>query len=53
MFEIRQANKDDILDLVALDDECFDTYYYKKTKFNKLDFLDYLWPQEVHFAGSC
>ena len=42
MFEIRQANKDDILDLVALDDECFDTYYYKKTKFNKLDFLDYL-----------
>ena len=42
MLQIRQANKCDILDLVDLDDECFDTYYYEKTKFSKLDFKNYL-----------
>ena len=42
MFEIRKASKSDIPDLVGLDDECFDTYYYKKTKFSKSDFQAYL-----------
>lgn len=42
MFQIRQANKCDIPDLVDLDDECFDTYYYEKTKFNKFNFQNYL-----------
>lgn len=42
MLEIRQADKSDISDLVELDDECFDTYYYKKTKFGKSDFQGYL-----------
>lgn len=42
MFEIRQVDKSDIPDLVELDDECFDTYYYKKTKFGKSDFQAYL-----------
>ena len=41
MFEIRQANKSDIPDLVELDDECFDVYYYKNTKFSKSDFEAY------------
>lgn len=30
VFEIRQAEKSNIPDLVGLDDECFDVYYYKK-----------------------
>jgi len=42
MFQIRQADECDIRDLVDLDDECFDTYYYEKTKFSKSDFQDYL-----------
>ena len=42
MLQIRQANKSDIPDLVDLDDECFDTYYYRKTKFSELNFQDYL-----------
>ena len=41
MFEIRQAEKSDIPDLVELDDECFDVYYYKNTKFSKSDFEAY------------
>jgi ribosomal protein S18 acetylase RimI-like enzyme len=41
VFEIRQADKSDIPDLVGLDDECFDVYYYKKTKFSKSDFEAY------------
>ena len=41
MFEIRQANKSDIPDLVELDDECFDVYYYENTKFSKSDFDAY------------
>ena len=41
MFDIRQADKSDIPDLVELDDECFNVYYYKKTKFNKSDFEAY------------
>jgi ribosomal protein S18 acetylase RimI-like enzyme len=27
--------------LIGLDDECFDVYYYKKTKFGKSDFESY------------
>ena len=42
VLEIRQADKSDIPDLVELDDECFDTYYYRKTKFSKSDFQVYL-----------
>jgi ribosomal protein S18 acetylase RimI-like enzyme len=42
VFQIRQANKRDIPDLVGLDDECFDTYYYEKTKFSKFNFQNYL-----------
>ena len=42
MLQIRQANEPDIRDLADLDDECFDTYYYLKTKFNKSDFQAYL-----------
>jgi len=42
VFEIRQADKSDIADLVELDDECFDAYYYRKTKFSKSDFQAYL-----------
>jgi len=42
VFEIRQADKSDIPDLVELDDAYFDTYYYKKTKFSKSDFQAYL-----------
>jgi len=42
VLEIRQAYKSDICDLVNLDDGCFDTYYYKKTKFSNSDFQYYL-----------
>ncbi len=42
MSEIRPADESDIPDLVALDDECFDTYYYKETKFAESDFQAYL-----------
>jgi len=42
VLQIRQADNCDIHGLVDLDDECFDTYYYEKTKFGKLDFQDYL-----------
>ena len=42
MFQIRQAKESDIRDLVELDDECFHTYYYEKTKFSKSDFQAYL-----------
>ena len=42
MLEIRQANESDIRDLVDLDNECFDTYYYKKTKFSDSGFGAYL-----------
>ena len=42
MFEIRQANKSDIPDMVDLDDKCFDTYFYRKTKFSTSDFQAYL-----------
>ena len=42
MFEIRPADECDIPDLVELDDECFDTYYYRKTKFSESDFQAYL-----------
>ena len=42
MLQIRQAKESDIRDLVDLDNECFDTYYYKKTKFSKSDFQAYL-----------
>ena len=41
MFEIRQAEKSDIPDLVELDDECFDTHYYRNTKFTESDFHAY------------
>ena len=41
MLEIRQANESDIRDLADLDNECFDTYYYKKTKFSESDFKAY------------
>jgi len=42
VFQIRQAKESDIRDLVDLDDECFHTYYYEKTKFSKSDFQAYL-----------
>jgi ribosomal-protein-alanine N-acetyltransferase len=42
VFKIRQADISDIPGLVELDDECFDTYYYKKTKFSESDFQAYL-----------
>jgi ribosomal protein S18 acetylase RimI-like enzyme len=42
VLEIRQAGKSDIPDLVDLDDECFDTYYYEKTKFGRSEFRAYL-----------
>ena len=42
VLEIRQANESDICDLVDLDDKCFDTYYYEKTKFSESDFRAYL-----------
>jgi ribosomal protein S18 acetylase RimI-like enzyme len=42
VLQIRQAETDDIRDLVNLDDECFDTYYYRKTKFSSIDFQRYL-----------
>lgn len=42
MLEIRQANESYIRDLVDLDNECFDTYYYEKTKFSESDFEAYL-----------
>jgi ribosomal protein S18 acetylase RimI-like enzyme len=42
VLEIRQADKCDIRDLVELDDECFETYYYEKTKFGESDFQTYL-----------
>jgi len=48
VFQIRQADECDIRDLVDLDYECFDTYYYEKTKFSKSDFQDYLrWKKSV------
>ena len=42
MLEIRRADKSDIGDLVNLDNVCFDTYFYKKTKFRESDFQYYL-----------
>ena len=42
MLEIRQGHESDIRDLADLDNECFDTYYYKKTKFSELNFQAYL-----------
>lgn len=42
MLQIRQAETCDIRDLVDLDDECFDTYYYQKTKFDNAHFQNYL-----------
>jgi ribosomal protein S18 acetylase RimI-like enzyme len=42
VFETRQADESDIPNLVELDDECFDTYYYSKTKFSEADFRAYL-----------
>ena len=42
VLEIRQANESDIRDLADLDNECFNTYYYKKTKFSESDFQAYL-----------
>jgi ribosomal-protein-alanine N-acetyltransferase len=42
VLEIRQANESYIRDLVDLDNECFDTYYYEKTKFSESDFEAYL-----------
>jgi len=41
VLEIRQGEKSDILNLVELDDECFDTHYYRKTKFSESDFHAY------------
>jgi ribosomal protein S18 acetylase RimI-like enzyme len=41
VFQIRQADKSDIPHLVELDDKCFDTYYYRNTKFSKSDFQVY------------
>jgi len=42
VLQIRQAKESDIHGLVALDDECFSTYYYEKTRFSKSDFQAYL-----------
>ncbi len=42
MFEIRPADESDIRDLVELDDEGFDAYYYKESKFSEADFQAYL-----------
>jgi ribosomal protein S18 acetylase RimI-like enzyme len=42
VLEIRKANESDLRDLADLDDECFDTYYYEKTKFTESDFQAYL-----------
>ena len=57
MFEIRQANESDICDLADLDNECFDTYYYKKTKFSESDFQAYLYHRKsivlVAVRDSC
>jgi ribosomal-protein-alanine N-acetyltransferase len=41
VLEIRQANESDIRDLADLDNECFDTYYYERTKFSESDFKAY------------
>lgn len=41
MLEIRPSDESDIRDLVKLEDECFDTYYYKETKFSEADFRAY------------
>ena len=57
MLEIRQANKSDIRDLVDLDNECFDTYYYETTKFSNSDFEAYLFREKslllVAVRDSC
>ena len=42
MLEIRQVKESDIHSLADLDNECFDTYYYKNTKFSESDFQAYL-----------
>jgi ribosomal protein S18 acetylase RimI-like enzyme len=41
VLEVRQANESDIRALADLDNECFDTYYYKETKFSESDFQAY------------
>ena len=46
MFETRHADESDIPDLVKLDDECFDTYYYRKTKLSEADFQANLTEEE-------
>jgi hypothetical protein len=57
MFEIRQAHESDIRDLADLDNECFDTYYYKRTKFSESDFQAYLYHKKsiliVAVRDSC
>jgi ribosomal protein S18 acetylase RimI-like enzyme len=43
VIKIRKAIESDIHDLVDLDNKCFDTYYYEKTKFSESDFQTYFY----------
>jgi len=42
VLEVRQANKQDIDDLLTVEEECFDVYYYGDYKFDQSDFRHYL-----------
>jgi hypothetical protein len=46
VLEFRHTSNGDIPELVRLDDEGFDTYYYNSTKFSKSDF------QAFRYKGS-
>lgn len=47
-LQIRRARECDILDLVALEKVCFDTYY-REHRFDEEDFMDYLRKKNVIF----
>ena len=47
-LQIRGVRECDILDLVSLEKECFNTYY-KEHRFNEADFVDYLRKKKAIF----
>jgi ribosomal protein S18 acetylase RimI-like enzyme len=42
VLRIRPAREHDVHDLVILEEECFDTYYYRRHKFDATKFYGYL-----------
>jgi len=45
-LKIREARNIDVVELVGLENECFDTYY-REHKFNEVEFAEYLHKKKV------